>query len=162
MNLLGVGIKMNDVKIEGVVIKPLKKIPDERGSIYHMLRCDDPLFEEFGEIYFSVVYPQVIKGWHIHHKMTLNYAVISGMIKLVLYDGRENSPTFGNIMELFIGSENYCLVKIPPMVWNGFKGIGENKSIVANLASIAHDPEEILRKDPFTKDIPYDWKIKYE
>jgi dTDP-4-dehydrorhamnose 3,5-epimerase len=162
MNLFGVGIKMIDVNVEGVVIKPLKKIPDERGSIYHMLRCDDLLFEEFGEIYFSVVYPQVIKGWHIHQKMTLNYAVISGMIKLVLYDDRENSPTYGNIMELFMGNENYCMVKIPPMVWNGFKGIGEKKSIVANLASMPHDPEEIMRKDPFTNDIPYDWKIKYE
>jgi dTDP-4-dehydrorhamnose 3,5-epimerase len=155
-------MKMNETNIEGVSLKPLKKIPDERGSIYHMLRCDDPLFEEFGEIYFSVVYPQVIKGWHIHQKMTLNYAVISGMIKLVLYDNRDDSTTRGNIMELFLGDENYCLVKIPPMVWNGFKGVGENKSIIANLATIPHDPDEIVRKDPFTKDIPYNWKIKYE
>ncbi len=127
-----------------------------------MLRNDDPLFKEFGEIYFSVVYPNVIKGWHIHKKMTLNYAVISGMIKLVLYDDRDDSSTQGNLLELFIGEENYSLVKIPPYVWNGFKGIGEDKAIVANLASIPHDPNEIIRKDPFSTDIPYQWKIKYE
>jgi dTDP-4-dehydrorhamnose 3,5-epimerase len=148
--------------IDGVYIKPLDKIPDERGCILHMLRRDDPLYEEFGEIYFSVVYPQVVKGWHLHKKMTLNYAVISGMIKLVLFDNRNESPTKGNLMELFIGEDHYCLVKIPPLIWNGFKGIGEKKSIVANLGSIPHDPEEIVRKDPFNKDIPYDWKIKYE
>ncbi len=147
--------------IEGVVIKKLKKIPDERGSIYHMLRNDDPLFEKFGEIYFSKVYPGVIKAWHIHSKMTLNYAVVCGMIKLVLYDDRENSKTKGELMELFIGEDNYCLVKIPPNVWNGFKGIGTKEAIVANCATEPHDPDEIKRKDPFTKDIPYDWSLKH-
>ncbi|MFN3468025.1 MAG: dTDP-4-dehydrorhamnose 3,5-epimerase family protein, partial [Candidatus Brocadiales bacterium] len=99
--------------LNGVKIIPLKQLPDERGKIMHMLRCDDPHFEKFGEIYFSVVYPGVIKGWHIHTKMTLNYAVVSGMIKLVLYDPRENSPTRGQIQEIFMGEDNYVLVKIP-------------------------------------------------
>jgi dTDP-4-dehydrorhamnose 3,5-epimerase len=88
--------------IDGVKVIPLKKIPDERGCIYHMLRNDDPLFEKFGEIYFSKIYPDVIKGWHIHTKMVLNYAVVSGMIKLVLYDDRKNSKTKGEIMEIFM------------------------------------------------------------
>ena len=148
--------------IEGVEIKLLKRIPDERGSIYHMLRCDEDVFESFGEIYFSSVFPGVIKGWHIHKKMILNYTVIYGMIKLVLYDERENSKTRGNLMEIFLGEDNYLLIKIPPKIWNGFKGIGEKKAIIANCASIPHDPDEIQRKDPFTEDIPYNWKIKHE
>ena len=146
--------------IKGVIIKPLKKIPDERGSIYHMLRCDDSVFEKFGEIYFSIVYPGVIKGWHLHEEMTLNYAVIQGMIKLVLYDDRENSPTKGNLMELFIGDENYCLVKIPPNIWNGFKGIGNRSAIIANCATLPHNPDEIKRISPFNKEIPYNWELK--
>jgi dTDP-4-dehydrorhamnose 3,5-epimerase len=93
-------------------VKPLRKICDERGIIMHMLRCDDPDFEKFGEIYFSVVYPGAVKGWHLHQEMTLNYAVMSGMIKLVLYDPRDNSPTKGEVQELFIGEDNYVLVKI--------------------------------------------------
>ena len=149
-----------DKKIEGLIVKPLKKIPDERGCIYHMLRCDDLVFEKFGEIYFSTVYPGVIKGWHLHREMTLNYAVIHGMIKLVLYDNRENSPTKGNLMELFIGEENYCLVKIPPNIWNGFKGIGNGLAIVANCATLPHDPDEIERISPFTDKIPYSWSLK--
>lgn len=146
--------------IEGVEIIPLKQICDERGKIMHMLRSDAPHFEKFGEIYFSTVYPNVIKGWHIHKKMTINYAVVKGMIKLVLYDDRENSKTKGELMELCIGESNYCLVKVPPMIWNGFKGIGTESALVANCASIPHDSEEIMRKDPFTKDIPYDWDLK--
>ena len=146
--------------INGVLVVPLKQIPDERGKIMHMLRRDDPHFEHFGEIYFSVVYPGVVKGWHLHTKMTLNYAVPLGMIKLVLYDERDESSTKGQLLELFIGEDNYCLVKIPPMVWNGFKGIGTKPALVANCPTIPHDPEEIVRVDPFSKKIPYDWKLK--
>ncbi len=147
--------------IEGILIKPLKQIPDERGKIMHMLRTDDPYFNQFGEIYFSVVYPGVIKGWHLHTRMTLNYAVISGMIKLVLYDLRENSPTRGKLQEIFMGEDNYVLVQIPPEVYNGFKGIGVKPAIVANCSDIPHDPEEIQRLDPFSESIPYDWNIKH-
>ncbi|GAG97290.1 unnamed protein product [marine sediment metagenome] len=97
--------------IEGVNLVNLKQIPDDRGKIMHMLRCDEDHFEKFGEIYFSVVYPEVIKGWHLHKKMVLNYAVPVGMIKLVLYDERDGSSTKGKLMELFIGENNYCLVQ---------------------------------------------------
>lgn len=146
--------------IDGVKIVPLKQIPDERGKVMHMLRRDDLHFVEFGEIYFSVVYPNVIKGWHLHKKMVINYAVPVGMIKLVLYDQRKNSKTKGELMELFIGEDNYCLVQIPIGVVNGFKGIGTKPALVANCATIVHDEEEIVRIDPFTKDIPYDWNLK--
>ena len=147
--------------IDGVLVHPLRQIPDERGKIMHMLRCDDPHFERFGEIYFSIVYPGVIKGWHLHKNMTLNYAVVSGMIKLVLYDDRHDSPTHRELQELFIGESNYVLVTIPPGVWNGFKGIGAVPAIVANCATLPHDPQEIVRMDPFNSHIPYDWALKH-
>jgi len=121
--------------IDGVEVFPLRQIPDERGKVMHMLRADDQHFQGFGEIYFSTVNPAAIKGWHIHSKMTLNYACIAGQVKLVLYDGREGSPTHGTLQELFIGDSNYVLVRIPPMVWNGVKGLGQQPAIIANCAS---------------------------
>lgn len=148
--------------IDGVLVVPLKQIPDERGKIMHMLRSDDPHFEQFGEIYFSVVYPGVIKGWHIHRRMTLNYACVSGTIKLVLYDDREDSQTRGELQELFIGESNYVLVKIPFGVWNGFKGAGVTPAIVANCSTIPHDPHEINRMSPFDSRIPYDWSLQHK
>ena len=148
--------------IKGVEVIPLKQIADERGKIMHMLRNDAKHFEKFGEVYFSIVHPGVIKGWHLHKKMTLNYAVVCGMIKLVLFDDRKNSPTNGEVMELFIGEDNYCLVKIPCGVWNGFKGIGLEAALVANCATIPHDPDEIIRLDPFSKRIPYNWGIVHK
>ena len=147
--------------IAGVKVTPLKQILDERGKIMHMMRCDAEGFLGFGEIYFSCIHPGAIKGWHIHKKMTLNYAVPHGNIKFVLYDDRPDSPTRGEVQEIFLGPDNYCLVTVPPMVWNGFKGIGSEMAIVANCSSIAHDSEEIDRLDPFDPSIPYDWSIKH-
>lgn len=147
--------------IEGVKITPLRQILDERGKVMHMLKVGDPAFQQFGEIYFSCVHPGAIKGWHIHKEMTLNYAVPHGNIKFVLYDERPNSSTHGEIQEIFMGPDNYCLVTVPTMVWNGFKGIGKEMAVVANCATIPHSPDEIDRRDPFDPSIPYDWAIKH-
>jgi len=146
--------------IKGVAVHPLRRIPDERGMVMHMLRADAPHFERFGEIYFSTVYPSVVKGWHLHRRMTLNYAVVSGMIKLVLYDDREDSPTRSEVMELFVGDQNYALVTVPPLVWNGFRGVGTAPAIVANCATVPHDPTEIERLDPWSPRIPYSWDLR--
>ena len=147
--------------IDGVVISPLKQMLDERGKVMHMLRRDAEHFHSFGEIYFSTVYPGAIKGWHLHKKMVLNYAVPHGEIKFVLYDDREGSRTRGEVQELFLGPDHYVLVTVPPFVWNGFKGVGTEMALVANCASIPHDPEEIVRRDPFDKTIPYDWSLRH-
>ena len=146
--------------IEGLRITALRRIADERGAVFHMLREDDPAFERFGEIYFSLVYPGVVKGWHLHRRMTLNYAVPVGMVKLVCYDDRPDSPTRGAVEELHVGELNYVLVTIPPLVWNGFKGEGAAPALVANCATIPHEPHEIERIDPFVNDIPYDWAVR--
>lgn len=145
--------------IEDVLVIPLKQIPDERGKIMHMLRVDDPHFQKFGEVYFSVALPGAIKGWHLHTRQTQNYAVISGMIKLVLYDSRKESSTNGEINELFIGEDNYCLVRIPSGVYNGYKTYGLKEAIVANCATETHDPAEMNRLDPFDPTIPYNWEL---
>ena len=146
--------------IEGVTIIPLRTILDERGMVRHMLKKTDPHFKQFGEICFSVIFPNAIKAWHVHRKMELNYAVVSGNIKLVLYDARENSKTKGETQEIFMGEDNYVLVTVPQHVVNGFKAIGNEKAIVANCATIPHDPDEIERFDPFDKGIGYTWDLR--
>lgn len=147
--------------IEGVVITPLKQIHDERGKVMHMLRDDSPVFERFGEIYFSSVHPGAVKAWHRHKRMTLNYAVIVGEIKFVLFDDRPGSSTQGAVMELFISPENYMLVTVPPMIWNGFKSVGAGTAVVANCSTLAHAPDEIERRNPFDTAIDYRWDIRH-
>jgi dTDP-4-dehydrorhamnose 3,5-epimerase len=147
--------------IAGVETISLLRIQDERGFVMRMLRADDPHFTKFGEIYFSVIYPGIIKGWHLHSRMTINYAVVQGNIKLVLYDQRPDSTTYRELQEIVFGQINYQLVRVPPGVVNGFTAVGGVGALVANCADIPHDPAEITRIDPFTPTIPYDWKVRH-
>lgn len=145
--------------IDGVILTPLRQIFDERGKVMHMLREDSPVFSRFGEIYFSCTHPGVVKAWHLHKEMTLNYAVIYGEIKFVLFDDRPESPTRGEIQEFFISPENYMLVTVPPLIWNGFKSVGTNASIVANCSTLPHNPDELQRRSPNDPGIPYNWEL---
>lgn len=147
--------------IDGVKIIPLRQIVDERGKIMHMMKATDPHFVGFGEIYFSCAWPDTVKAWHIHKTMTINNAVINGRAKLVIYDPREHSPTRGQIQEIFLGEDNYVLVQIPPGLANGYKAYGDKMVTLANCASEPHDPDEMIRIDPFDNDIPYDWRLKH-
>ena len=142
--------------IEGLQVVPLRRIPDERGTVFHMLRASDPHFREFGEIYFSSVYRDAIKGWHRHRDMTLNYACIWGRVKLVVFDDRGDSSSRGEWQEIFLGPDDYSLVVIPPGLWNGFKGMAE-VSVMANCCTHEHDPRRSERVDPHSNSIPYDW-----
>jgi dTDP-4-dehydrorhamnose 3,5-epimerase len=149
-----------EAMIDGVLVVPLRRIPDERGTILHMLSSMDEHFQQFGEIYFSTVYRNLVKGWHRHREMTLNYACIFGRIKLVVFDGRDDSRTRGAIQEIFLGPDNHSLAVIPPGVWSGFKGMSDPFAIVANCCTHPHDPARTTRVDPFDNDIPYDWAVK--
>ena len=144
--------------IDGVVVRPLRTIPDERGTVLKMQESTDPEFAGFGEVYFSTVYPGIVKGWHLHEANVLNYSVIVGMIKLVLFDDREGSPTRGELMEFFLGEQNRVLVQIPAGVWNGFKGIGTAEAIVCDLTTLPHGEDVMRRHDPHDRSfVDYDW-----
>ena len=148
--------------IEGVRTKQLKLIPDERGWLMELLRCDDELFMKFGQVYVTAAYPGVVKAWHCHKKQSDHFAVLSGMAKVVLYDGRENSPTHGEVNEFFVGTHRRVLIRIPPLVWHGFKCIGDGEVLILNCPSEPYDhakPDE-LRLPAHDGSIPYDWSRK--
>ncbi|MFQ6093233.1 MAG: dTDP-4-dehydrorhamnose 3,5-epimerase family protein [bacterium] len=150
--------------IHGVRTKKLKVIADERGRVMEILRSDDELFTTVGQIYMSTTYPQVVKAWHLHTIQTDNIAVVKGMLKLVLYDPRENSPTRGEVDEFFIGEHNPTLIQIPPGLYHGWKCIGSLEAVVINCPTEVYDyekPDE--HRLPYDTDkIPYDWDIKME
>lgn len=148
--------------IEGVRVKQLKVIPDERGRLMEMLRSDDDLFIKFGQVYMTTAYPSVVKGWHYHKIQIDNFVTVKGMIKLVLYDAREKSPTHREINEFFMGEHHPIVVQIPNWVVHGFKCIGETEAVVINCPTEVYNykqPDE-FRVDPFDKSIPYDWNIR--
>ena len=145
--------------IEGVKTKNLRVIPDERGWLMEILRCDEDLFEKFGQVYISTAYPEVVKAWHLHRKQKDNFTCINGMVKVVLYDVRKNSPTHGELNEFFIGEKNPLLISIPPNVYHGYKAIGKDTAFCLNVPNNPYkyvEPDE-FRLTPDTDEIPYDW-----
>lgn len=146
-------------RIEGVRTKSLDVIPDERGRLMEILRRDDDLYEEFGQVYITTAYPDVVKAWHYHQEQTDHFAVLRGMMKVVLYDDREGSPTRGEVNEFYLGDHNKTLLKIPEGVWHGIKCISEEEALLLNIPTAVYDyedPDE-YRCPPHENDIPYDW-----
>ena len=149
--------------IKDVKTKKLKVIPDERGTLMEILRSDDNAFlDKFGQVYMTTAYPGVVKGWHYHKLQDDNVVVIKGMIKLVLYDRRERSPTYGEINEFFIGEKKPILVHIPVGVVHGFKGIGVQEAIIINTVTepYNHETPDEYRIAPHGSEISYDWSLK--
>jgi dTDP-4-dehydrorhamnose 3,5-epimerase len=148
--------------IQGVQVKRLKVIPDERGFLMEMLRDDDPFFQKFGQVYLSVVYPGVVKGWHYHKKQTDHFVFVKGMAKVVLYDAREGSPTRGEVSEFFMGEQNPILLVVPPYVYHGMKGIGTEPAYLVNTPTehYVYDAPDEFRVPPHDAGIPYNWERK--
>ena len=148
--------------IEGVVIKKLTPILDERGYLQECFRSDWPMFNKFGQAYITVAFPNVVKAWHLHKLQTDNMICLSGNAKLVLCDNREKSFTYKKINEIFFGEKNPLLVSIPPNIWHGFKAVGNNKMMVLNVPTELYnysEPDE-YRLPYNSEEIDYDWEIK--
>tara|TARA_B100000315_G_scaffold232712_1_gene245167 strand:+ start:1070 stop:1525 length:456 start_codon:yes stop_codon:yes gene_type:complete len=146
-------------QIDGVVVKPLKQITGHNGPVLHMLRCDEILFNQFGEVYFSEVNPGAVKAWKQHKQQTQNLAVPMGNLRLVIYDDRPSSSTCGSISTYIVGRpENYDLIHIPPNLWYGFQNLGQQPSLIANCVDQPHDPSETETIPPDSNQIPYRWK----
>ena len=148
--------------IDGVVVKQLKVIPDERGRLMEILRCDDEMFGKFGQVYLTTGYPGVVKAWHYHKVQTDHFCVVKGMMKVVLYDSRDGSPTKGEVNEFFMGEHRPILLRIPFLVYHGFKTVSLEEALLINIPTEAYtyaEPDE-FRVHPHDNDIPYSWERK--
>ncbi|MGB8952231.1 MAG: dTDP-4-dehydrorhamnose 3,5-epimerase family protein [Candidatus Aminicenantales bacterium] len=148
--------------IDGVKTKKLKVIPDERGRLMEILRQDDEIFTKFGQVYMTTAYPGVVKAWHKHGKQTDNIACLSGMIKMALYDGRKESPTYKEINMFYMGIHNPMLVQVPAGIYHGWMCVSQEEALVVNIPTEAYNyekPDE-QRLDSYENDIPYDWRRK--
>lgn len=146
--------------IDGVKVKKLKIIPDDRGRLMEILRCDDPIFEKFGQVYMTTAFPGVVKAWHYHKKQDDNFTCISGKMRLALYDARKGSPTHGEVNDFVISLDDPMLVHIPKEVYHGFKCVSKDEAVVINTVTVPYDraePDE-YRVDAFENEIPYDWR----
>ncbi len=146
---------MVQVNIDGVVLTPLKKIENPKGDVYHALKNTDAGYVGFGEAYFSTVKAGEIKGWKKHKIMTMNLIVPAGTIKIVLYDGREESISNGQFMKVILSPSNYFRLTVPPNICIAFQGIDSSLNLLLNIADIPHDPIE--SENIILSEIDYDW-----
>lgn len=149
--------------IDGVIVKQLKRNADERGYLMEMLRSDDEIFEKFAQTYVSLNYPGVIRAWHYHKKQNDFWVVPKGMVKAVVYDCREGSPTYGEVNEFFLGDNNPIMLKIPIGTMHGYKTIGTEPSLLINFPTELYnraEPDEY--REPWnSENVPYNWDIKF-
>lgn len=148
--------------IKGVAVRGCKVICDERGRLGEIMRADDAWFEKFGQVYFTTTCPGVVKAWHRHKKQTDHFYVIKGMVKLALYDERQDSPTRGSVNELYLSEHCPGLVRIPPGVQHGWMCVSESEAYIVNVVSEPYnhaEPDE-FRTDPHDNHIPYEWTRK--
>ena len=150
--------------IEGVRTKELVCRPDERGRLWEILRADDDIFQQFGQVYVTTAYPGIVKAWHAHEHQTDFFTVLSGMAKFVLYDMRADSATRGQVQEFFLGRDHLKLITIPPGVYHGFKCIGDREVVALNCPTrpYDHDRPDELRLPPDSDKIPYDWSLNHK
>lgn len=146
--------------IRDVQVKKLKLIPDDRGRLMEILRSDDELFDKFGQVYMTTAYPGITKAWHYHKLQDDYFTCISGTMRLALYDDRKDSATYKEVNDFVISLENPLLVKIPKLVYHGFKCVGDKEAVVINIPTLPYYPDkpDEYRLDAFDNDIPYDWK----
>ena len=150
--------------IHGVITHKLRLIPDERGRLLEIIRKDEPHYLPIAQVYMTTNYPGVVKAWHYHKKQSDQMTCVKGMVKVVLYDARDDSPTKGEVNEFFVGEHNPMLIRIPPGVYHGWKCVSEGESVVVNCPDQLYDyqnPDEhrAAHDDP---SIPYKWEIVFK
>ena len=146
--------------IKGVKVKKLKMIPDERGRLMEILRCDDKVFKKFGQVYMTTAFPGVVKAWHYHARQDDNFTCVHGRMRLALYDARPDSPTYKEVNDFVVSLEDPMLIVIPKEVYHGFKCVSDVEAVVINTPTETYDPKnpDEYRLDAFDNDIPYDWR----
>ncbi len=148
--------------IEGVTVKQLRRIVDDRGFVMEILRDDDGMFRGFGQAYISGIFPGIVKAWHCHKLQYDSFCVVAGNAKVGLYDDREGSPTCGETVGIVIGELSPAVIQIPPLVWHGMVAVGGEPALLLNLPTLHYDREDPdeLRRPPFDPEIPFEWLTK--
>ena len=145
---------MGVVSLMDILVTPLRRIPTIGGDVMHALKDSEDGFNGFGEVYFSWVEQGAIKAWKYHQHMTLNLVVPLGEVSFVFHlKDQEKYFRTENI-----GEERYARLTVPPGIWFGFQGIASERSLLTNVADMAHDPDEMLGKK--TSEIVYNWRTQ--
>ncbi len=153
-----------DVTIEGVMLRRLGPIQvDHRGSLLEVVDTRDAFWTDpIVYAYRFSVLPGRIKGWGMHELQTDRYLLASGRLRVVLYDGRRDSPTFEVVNQIHFADEAPGLLAIPPGVWHADQNTGDREAAVINFPTRVYDRREPdkYRLDPHGDAIPFDFTLQ--
>ncbi len=146
---------------DGVTFYDVPTHRDDRGSVFEVFDPrknwhPDPLVF----CYCFTIRPGYVKGWGLHKLHEDRYFVLSGEMKVVLYDVRPESPTYGEISAVVLTADNRRLMNIPRNVWHADHNIGGSEVIIINFPTIQYDyasPDK-YRLPIDTPLVPYDFK----
>lgn len=143
--------------IADLIFSPRRVIADERGAVLHHLRADSPLLPAFGEVYVSLIRSRAVKAWKRHHRVAQNLSVPLGAVRLVVFDGRPGSASFGALHEFRLSPEHHGILHVPAGLWYGFQGLAEGESVILNCVTEMHDPAESDRLPADHPSLPFIW-----
>jgi len=152
-----------DERIDGVTVREVLHVPRDHGIITELYRPQwDPTGMPVVHAYQSRLYPGAIGAWSCHARTIDRLFVNQGNLKVVLYDGREESRTAGKINELHVGDARPALVVVPIGVWHGLQNLGDSDALVLNFPSVAYDyaDPDHYRLPADTTAIPYTWHTR--
>ena len=141
------------MSLTDILVTPLQRIDTVGGDVLHGMKQSDPGYAGFGEAYFSWVSIDAVKAWKRHTQMTMNVVVPVGQVRFVFCCVNPDDIEEFRVEE--IGEDRYVRLTVPPGIWFGFKGLGTSQSLVMNIASISHNPNEAERIE--LSDINYQW-----
>jgi dTDP-4-dehydrorhamnose 3,5-epimerase len=149
--------------IDGVVVKNLKRIHDDRGFLMEIFRSDWSEFQKFGQTYMTTCRPGIAKAWHYHKLQWDHFVPIRGNALIGLYDPRDGSPSKGVLQEIEVKEgEQPKFIKIPPMVYHGFTPMDDKDIWVINTPTELYNykqPDE-YRLEWDDPGIGYNWRLR--
>jgi dTDP-4-dehydrorhamnose 3,5-epimerase len=150
-------------RLDGVVAEPAVVQADHRGTLMEAVNFDHPFWDEpVVHAYTFTVAPGRIKGWGMHRLQADRYVALAGRLRVVLYDGRPDSPTFHDFAEFFFADEAPGFLRIPPGVWHADQNVGEAACRVINFPTrpFDRDAPDKYRIDPASGEIPFDFTLR--
>jgi dTDP-4-dehydrorhamnose 3,5-epimerase len=144
--------KLRVVPIVGVQFRPTRAVPHEDGHVAEVARASwDMLGGPIVQVHTTTTFQGRIRAWGLHQVTTDRLFVVSGLVRIVIFDGRTGSPTHGRVNEFVVSEKNPGLLIVPPNLYHGWKNIGTTEAIIINMPDHMYNYEL-----PDALDLPWD------
>jgi len=144
--------ELRQAPIAGLRFRPTRPVPHEDGTVTEVARAAWPEVDlPMLQVHITTTLPGRTRAWGLHQALTDRLFVVHGLVSIVVYDGRRDSPTFRSVNEFRISDRNPGLLVIPPNLFHGWKNIGVDEASIINMPSSQYEHDA-----PDALDLPYE------